>query len=53
MYAVSLLAAADHRVHEFFKTPYFKKGINPIPGAREALEKLSEVYNLSIVTYVY
>ncbi|KAH6837494.1 Haloacid dehalogenase-like hydrolase superfamily protein [Perilla frutescens var. hirtella] len=41
---------ADHRVHEFFKTPYFKRGINPIPGAREALEKLSEIYNLSIVT---
>ncbi|KAL8488197.1 hypothetical protein ACS0TY_024470 [Phlomoides rotata] len=41
---------ADHRVHEFFKTPYFKKGIYPIPGAREALEKLSESYNLSIVT---
>ncbi|KAL1531246.1 hypothetical protein AAHA92_33945 [Salvia divinorum] len=41
---------ADHRVHEFFKTPYFKKGINPIPGAREALVKLSDIYNLSIVT---
>ncbi|KAH6779200.1 Haloacid dehalogenase-like hydrolase superfamily protein [Perilla frutescens var. hirtella] len=41
---------ADHRVHEFFKTPYFKRGINPIPGAREALEKLAEIYNLSIVT---
>lgn len=41
---------ADRRVHEFFKTPYFKNGINPIPGAREALEKLSEMYNLSIVT---
>ncbi|KAL1547883.1 hypothetical protein AAHA92_16190 [Salvia divinorum] len=41
---------ADHRVHEFFKTPYFKKEINPIPGAREALEKLSQTYNLSVVT---
>ncbi|KAK6131719.1 hypothetical protein DH2020_034516 [Rehmannia glutinosa] len=41
---------ADIRVHEFFKTHYFKKGIYPIPGAREALLKLSEIYNLSIVT---
>ncbi|KAK6147531.1 hypothetical protein DH2020_018443 [Rehmannia glutinosa] len=41
---------ADIRVHEFFKTHYFKKGIYPIPGAREALQKLSEIYNLSIVT---
>ncbi|XP_042055439.1 uncharacterized protein LOC121799969 isoform X3 [Salvia splendens] len=43
---------ADHRVHEFFKTPYFKKEMNPIPGAREALEKLSKIFNLSVVTYV-
>ncbi|XP_042055438.1 uncharacterized protein LOC121799969 isoform X2 [Salvia splendens] len=41
---------ADHRVHEFFKTPYFKKEMNPIPGAREALEKLSKIFNLSVVT---
>ncbi|XP_042050944.1 uncharacterized protein LOC121796225 [Salvia splendens] len=41
---------ADHRVHEFFKTPYFKTEINPIPGAHEALEKLSKIYNLSVVT---
>ncbi|KAL6560079.1 hypothetical protein OROHE_006317 [Orobanche hederae] len=41
---------ADIRVHEFFKTHYFKKGIYPIPGAREALQKLSENFNLSIVT---
>ncbi|KAG8376286.1 hypothetical protein BUALT_Bualt09G0047400 [Buddleja alternifolia] len=41
---------ADIRVHEFFKTPYFKKGIYPIPGARKALQKLSKHCNLSIVT---
>ncbi|KAL0308365.1 UNVERIFIED_CONTAM: hypothetical protein Sradi_5778800 [Sesamum radiatum] len=41
---------ADIRVHEFFKTPYFKKGIYPLPGAQKALQKLSAFYNLSIVT---
>ncbi|XP_073143456.1 uncharacterized protein [Henckelia pumila] len=41
---------ADIRVHEFFKTAYFKKGIHPIPGARKALQNLSESCNLSIVT---
>ncbi|CAI9098424.1 OLC1v1035068C1 [Oldenlandia corymbosa var. corymbosa] len=41
---------ADLRVHEFFKTPYFKKGIYPIPGAKQALQKLSRFYDLSIVT---
>ncbi|KAL3642862.1 hypothetical protein CASFOL_013677 [Castilleja foliolosa] len=41
---------ADIRVHEFFKTHYFKKGIHPLPGAQKALQNLSEIYNLSIVT---
>ncbi|KAI3447263.1 hypothetical protein Pfo_003928, partial [Paulownia fortunei] len=41
---------ADIRVHEFFKTHYFKKGIYPIPGAQKALQKLSKSCNLSIVT---
>ncbi|XP_021277105.1 uncharacterized protein LOC110411320 [Herrania umbratica] len=41
---------ADIRVHEFFKTPYFKKGIHPIPGAQAALHKLSRLCNLSVVT---
>lgn len=41
---------ADVRVHEFFKTSYFKKGIHPLPGAQSALHKLSEFCNLSIVT---
>lgn len=41
---------ADVRVHEFFKTSYFKKGIHPLPGAQSALHKLSEYCNLSIVT---
>ncbi|KAF9615693.1 hypothetical protein IFM89_026108 [Coptis chinensis] len=41
---------ADIRVHEFFKTSYFKKGILPIPGSQSALLKLSKFCNLSIVT---
>ncbi|KAF5198703.1 Haloacid dehalogenase-like hydrolase (HAD) superfamily protein [Thalictrum thalictroides] len=41
---------ADIRVHEFFKTPYFKKGIQPIPGALSALHKLSKFCDLSVVT---
>ncbi|KAJ8750645.1 hypothetical protein K2173_015826 [Erythroxylum novogranatense] len=41
---------ADIRVHEFFKTPYFKTGIHPIPGAQRALDKLSRFCKLSVVT---
>ncbi|KAL9674042.1 hypothetical protein QQ045_030308 [Rhodiola kirilowii] len=41
---------ADIRVHEFFKTPYFKTGIHPIPGAHEVLHKLSKFCNLCVVT---
>ncbi|KAL2503318.1 uncharacterized protein Fot_37166 [Forsythia ovata] len=41
---------ADIRVHEFFETSYFKKGIHPIPGALKALQNLSELCNLSVVT---
>ncbi|OMO67079.1 5'(3')-deoxyribonucleotidase [Corchorus capsularis] len=41
---------ADIRVHEFFKTPYFKKGIHPLPGAQRALHRLSRICNLSVVT---
>lgn len=41
---------ADIRVHEFFKTPYFKSGIHPLPGAQTAIQKLSRFFNLSIVT---
>lgn len=41
---------ADIRVHEFFKTAYFKNGIHPIPGAQKALKKLSRFCNLSVVT---
>ncbi|KAK9275874.1 hypothetical protein L1049_023147 [Liquidambar formosana] len=41
---------ADIRVHEFFKTPYFKTGIHPIPGAQQTLHKLSRFCNLSVVT---
>ncbi|CAH8384553.1 unnamed protein product [Eruca vesicaria subsp. sativa] len=41
---------ADIRVHEFFKTPYFKKGIHPLPGAHKTLHKLSSYCELSVVT---
>lgn len=41
---------ANSRVHEFFETPYFKSGIQPIPGAQMALQKLSRFCDLSIVT---
>ncbi|KAK4755847.1 hypothetical protein SAY87_009604 [Trapa incisa] len=41
---------ADIRVHEFFKTPYFKLGIHPIPGARRALHKLAKFCKFSVVT---
>ncbi|KAK9697424.1 hypothetical protein RND81_08G036500 [Saponaria officinalis] len=41
---------ADIRVHEFFKTCYFKNGIHPLPGAQKALAKLSRFCNLSVVT---
>lgn len=47
------VVTADIRVHEFFKTSYFKAGIHPIPGARQALQKLSRFCNLSVVTYVF
>lgn len=41
---------ANTRVHEFFETPYFKSGIQPIPGAQTTLQKLSRFCNLSVVT---
>ncbi|TKY72937.1 phosphatase protein [Spatholobus suberectus] len=41
---------ANTRVHEFFETPYFKSGIQPIPGAQTVLQKLSRFCNLSVVT---
>ncbi|EPS63304.1 hypothetical protein M569_11482, partial [Genlisea aurea] len=41
---------ADIRVHEFFDTAYFREGIDPIPGASEALHRLSETCSMSIVT---
>ncbi|GAB2267500.1 hypothetical protein Dimus_002483 [Dionaea muscipula] len=41
---------ADIRVHEFFKTSYFRNGIHPIPGAQKALHKLSKFCTLSVVT---
>ncbi|KAL1219561.1 hypothetical protein V5N11_021775 [Cardamine amara subsp. amara] len=41
---------ADKRVHEFFKTSYFKKGIHPLPGAHKTLHKLSRYCDMSVVT---
>ncbi|EOA16925.1 hypothetical protein CARUB_v10005149mg [Capsella rubella] len=41
---------ADLRVHEFFKTSYFKKGIHPLPGAHKTLHKLSNYCDMSVVT---
>ncbi|KAG4934511.1 hypothetical protein JHK87_048513 [Glycine soja] len=44
---------ADIRVHEFFKTAYFKSGIHPLPGAQMTLQKLSRFCSLSVVTYAF
>ncbi|KNA15944.1 hypothetical protein SOVF_093810 [Spinacia oleracea] len=41
---------ADIRVHEFFKSSYFKNGIYPLPGAQKTLNNLSSFCNLSVVT---
>ncbi|KAF3792235.1 hypothetical protein EJ110_NYTH00304 [Nymphaea thermarum] len=41
---------ASIRVHEFFKTSYFKAGIHPIPGAQQALVNLSKVCKFAVVT---
>lgn len=43
-------AEADLRVHEFYKTPYFRLGVDPIPGAQSVLRNLSAFCDLSIVT---
>lgn len=52
LFNIYFVVTADIRVHEFFKTSYFKSGIHPIPGAHKALHKLSKFCNLSVVTYV-
>ncbi|CAH9130087.1 unnamed protein product [Cuscuta epithymum] len=41
---------ANIRVHEFFDSSYFKTAIHPIPGAQQAIQNLSKVCNMSIVT---
>lgn len=41
---------ANFLVHEFFTTHYFQDGIQPIPGARDALQNLSSFCSLSVVT---
>ncbi|CAK9143276.1 unnamed protein product [Ilex paraguariensis] len=47
---IVLIVTADIRVHEFFKTSYFRMGIHPIPGAQQALQNLSKYCSLSVVT---
>lgn len=49
---IYFVLTADIRVHEFFKTSYFKTGIHPLPGAQETIHKLSGFCDLSVVTYV-
>ncbi|PKA61177.1 hypothetical protein AXF42_Ash006073 [Apostasia shenzhenica] len=43
-------AEAEIRVHEFFKTTYFRSGIDPIPGAHTVLCNIAKLCNLSVVT---
>lgn len=43
-------AEANHRVHQFFESEHFNEGIPPIPGAFEALQRLSGYCHLSVVT---
>lgn len=43
-------AEAQIRVHEFFKTPYFTSGIDPIPGAHTVLSNVTTFCSLSVVT---
>jgi len=41
---------SNHIVHEFFKSQHFNQGIPTIPGAYEALQRLSESCDLVVVT---
>eukprot|EP00898_Chlorokybus_atmophyticus_P002944 jgi/Chlat1/3650/Chrsp238S03641 len=41
---------ANHRVHEFFKSDDFATGIPPIPGARDALTRLTQHCDFVVVT---
>lgn len=41
---------SNHIVHEFFKSPHFKDGIPPVPGALEALQRLGQLSDLVVVT---
>ncbi|KAI5081742.1 hypothetical protein GOP47_0001485 [Adiantum capillus-veneris] len=43
-------AEADLRVHSFFKSKHFDKGILPIPGAHKALLQIASFCNLCVVT---
>ncbi|KAH1201052.1 hypothetical protein GmHk_17G047852 [Glycine max] len=43
-------SVSEYHVYEFCKTPYFKSGIHPLPGAQMALQKLSRFCSLSVVT---
>lgn len=41
---------SNHIVHEFFKSSHFNDGIPVVPGALEALQRLSEHCDLVVVT---
>lgn len=41
---------SNHIVHEFFKSHHFAKGIPPIPGALDSLQRLGANYDLVVVT---
>ncbi|GLJ09595.1 hypothetical protein SUGI_0112490 [Cryptomeria japonica] len=44
------LSEASTRVHEFFKSGHFRKGIQPIPGAYQTLIQLAPLCHFSVVT---
>ncbi|KAH9306484.1 hypothetical protein KI387_010888, partial [Taxus chinensis] len=43
------LLEASTRVHEFFKSSHFRRGIQPIPGAYQALLQLTPSCHFSVV----
>ncbi|KAI3932221.1 hypothetical protein MKW92_052167 [Papaver armeniacum] len=45
---ISTYSSSAQLTYYFFKTPYFKTGIHPLPGAQVTLHKLSKFCNLSV-----
>uniref|UniRef100_A0A7I4FSI0 Uncharacterized protein n=1 Tax=Physcomitrium patens TaxID=3218 RepID=A0A7I4FSI0_PHYPA len=43
-------AVVNDRVHAFFESEHFNRGISPIPGAHEALQNLSFYCHIVVVT---